>query len=51
MRRSLLTLVLMATALCLHAQTDIPGCTNPGALNYNPGRDGGRRHVFGGGVS
>ena len=37
MRRSLLTLVLMATALCSFAQTDIPGCTNPGALNYNPG--------------
>ena len=37
MRRSLLTLILSATALCLHAQTDIPGCTDPGALNYNPG--------------
>ena len=31
MRRSLLTPVLLAAALCSFAQTDIPGCTNPGA--------------------
>ena len=37
MRRSLLTPVLLAAALYSFAQTDIPRCTNPGALNYNPG--------------
>jgi len=36
MMRFLLALTLTVGTLVLHAQTDIPGCTNPDAINYFP---------------